>query len=464
MSLTPLNGSFGASTIYDASPFLASVALNNSHVDSDDGISSSNGPRVFVVVEKPLGYILGEQLRNLVEFIYSRLPSFSFPGAAASSIESDSDQFFSEDQCALIDRESTPFHCQMPVGSYIESCHNRTITYHKDEDECHFQAFCSTVIPLIPPVRNEIIFEPRNLLMLGNNNGTITIQGGSKISRLSSEEANSKLSRNYNALKAIEEELAVSSGDKARQIELESSKEKLNKKQAEIIGRLMPGHVVTFDANGQPLVITSENKADHMHSYFSETFDSFQSLAESTGGIMGLSRSPKQIPYVLGTLFQHIRYSIDPDKGVDIAFVLDTTDSMSDDIELVKENLLGIIGQLKLDKANVRIGLLEYRDSADTFLNRVVIDFTTDLDEVGAAIKKISAGGGGDLPEAVFDALLVTKDQFSWDQKMKHVAILIGDAPPHSKTVDQLYGKEEVIQEYRAKEIEISIYPVVTNK
>ncbi|MBS0607585.1 MAG: VWA domain-containing protein [Parachlamydiales bacterium] len=417
------------------------------------------GERVYQIVEKPLGFIIGEQLRIFVDFIYSKLPSFSFPSAAAASVDPHLSAFScdGEDQVSAL----TDDPCQVPLGSYVGSCHNRTITYTPDIEECHLEVFCSTVIPSIPPIKNSITYKPDDRLSLGNRNGTLIIEANSKMDPITPEKANKVLDRHLLLLEAIEEELNSPVLDELARKELESRREKLYEKQNEIIGRLIPGSIVTFD-DKKPLVITPENKESHKSYYSEGAITSFQKLAESTNGIMGLSRSADHLPYIVEKLFQHIVSNVGIKEGVDIVFVLDTTSSMSDDIALVKDNLLTMLQKLKLDIEKVRVGLIQYRDAGDLFLNRLVCELTTDLEKVGLAIKGIEVNGGGDLPEAVYDAFLAAKEQFSWDPNRKHVAMLIGDAPPHPKTIDKLYAEEDIVLEYRRKEIEIAIYPILT--
>jgi hypothetical protein len=73
-----------------------------------------------------------------------------------------------------------------------------------------------------------------------------------------------------------------------------------------------------------------------------------------------------------------------------------------------------------------------YRDRGDAFLLRSH-DFTND---VGAflqqALQPLQAGGGGDYPEAMNEALHETVHQLSWrGSGATRMVILLADAPPH---------------------------------
>jgi Mg-chelatase subunit ChlD len=68
-----------------------------------------------------------------------------------------------------------------------------------------------------------------------------------------------------------------------------------------------------------------------------------------------------------------------------------------------------------------------------TYVTRVW-PFTSDIPSVKRAINSLSALGGGDVPEAVADALHQLL-QLNWDEASRphavRMAVLIGDAPPH---------------------------------
>jgi Mg-chelatase subunit ChlD len=118
---------------------------------------------------------------------------------------------------------------------------------------------------------------------------------------------------------------------------------------------------------------------------------------------------------------------------LDVAFILDTTGSMGDEIERLKKTLTLIHSQLAhLDPgADVRFGLVEYKDRGDEFVTRV-IPFTADLEEFSVALSRLSAGGGGDEPEDVQAGLERALHGLQWrDATAVKVAFLIGDAPPH---------------------------------
>lgn len=119
---------------------------------------------------------------------------------------------------------------------------------------------------------------------------------------------------------------------------------------------------------------------------------------------------------------------------VEVCFVLDTTGSMGGLIEGAKAKIWAIANQIATAKPTPRVkfGLLAYRDRGDSYITRKV-DLTEDLDAIYAELQGFQAGGGGDGPESVNQALneAVTQMKWSTDSKSLRIVFLVGDAPPH---------------------------------
>jgi len=119
---------------------------------------------------------------------------------------------------------------------------------------------------------------------------------------------------------------------------------------------------------------------------------------------------------------------------VDVVFAVDTTGSMGGLIDGAKRTVFSIANHIRKTDANadVRIGLVAYRDVGDEYVTR---DFalTTDLDAVFAELSSYEAAGGGDTPEDVDAALDVALHKMRWRTGAKKLVFLVGDAPPASR-------------------------------
>lgn len=119
---------------------------------------------------------------------------------------------------------------------------------------------------------------------------------------------------------------------------------------------------------------------------------------------------------------------------MDVVFLIDTTGSMSDEIEVVKEKMRDMVAEIASgDPApRVRFGLVLYRDRGDEYVTKVV-ELTDEIDAIVARIGEVQAGGGGDEPESLNEALHVALRDVNWDpdEEVDKTVFLIADAPPH---------------------------------
>jgi hypothetical protein len=117
-------------------------------------------------------------------------------------------------------------------------------------------------------------------------------------------------------------------------------------------------------------------------------------------------------------------------RVVDLAFVLDTTGSMSEEIDAVKQTIKAVSDQLSTAQTDVRIGLVEYKDRSDCMLTRT-FPFSSDLRAFGASIANVSASGGGDMPEDMHKGLDAALDKLMWrGDASTRMIVVIADAPP----------------------------------
>lgn len=125
------------------------------------------------------------------------------------------------------------------------------------------------------------------------------------------------------------------------------------------------------------------------------------------------------------------------DVALDVLFLVDATGSMDDEIERLKANMVGVAEQISTSatRPDLRFALTSYRDDTGDVGDYVsrTIDFTPDVDDFVATLRGLSAGGGGDYPEALNEAFAESVLAPSWrlDGAVVRLVFLIGDAPPH---------------------------------
>ena len=157
--------------------------------------------------------------------------------------------------------------------------------------------------------------------------------------------------------------------------------------------------------------------------YRQDTVDSFEKLVRGRGELFYSARPPDLVEKIAEILER------ERGKAVDLVICLDTTGSMRDDIDSVRELLIPRLEELVSGFESFRIGLTLYKDYYETYLTRLV-PFTSDFGKFRTALNGIRVGGGRDIPEAVHEALYEGAVKFPWGAGVK-MMILIGDAPPH---------------------------------
>jgi uncharacterized protein YegL len=137
---------------------------------------------------------------------------------------------------------------------------------------------------------------------------------------------------------------------------------------------------------------------------------------------------------------------------VEVVFVLDTTGSMSGLIQAAKDKIWAIANTLATTKPtpDIKMGLVGFRDRGDSYITKLTT-LTDDLDLVFKELMAFGAGGGGDTPESVNQALdeAINKFQWSKNDETYRVVFLVGDSPPHMDYPDDV--KYEVTCKAAAK-------------
>ena len=145
------------------------------------------------------------------------------------------------------------------------------------------------------------------------------------------------------------------------------------------------------------------------------------------------------------------------EKKADIAFIVDATGSMSDEINFLKKDLENILNRVKGGQGDIelRTGTVFYRDEGDDYVTRHS-DFTGDYRKTVNFIKQQNAAGGGDLPEAVHSALEAGLQNLHWNQGARaRIAFLILDAPAHQDHQGVVESLQKSVETYATMGIKL---------
>lgn len=194
---------------------------------------------------------------------------------------------------------------------------------------------------------------------------------------------------------------------------------------------------------------------------------SFADIARLTGGQMVYSKGPETlVDDVMASLAR-----IDPKTNVDVVFAIDATGSMKDDIQKLRDEWIPQLTATLGDYGDLRLGLLLYRDYGDNFLYQELpvkfFDFSTDMTQFMQNLNDFTIRGteGGDIPEAVYEALSASIEFYGWRPEATKKIVLIGDAEPHPKPRGTgKYTKERVLNGAQSNGIVIDTIIVPDDK
>ena len=158
--------------------------------------------------------------------------------------------------------------------------------------------------------------------------------------------------------------------------------------------------------------------------FMPEAERAFIRITQEGRGEIAYAALPEEI---IPTIEQLLRQ--EAGTAIDIVICLDTTGSMRPYMDEIQRMLVPMLRELVEGFTEWRIGLVQFKDYFEEYLTRV-LPFTTDFDLLQRRLNTIRARGGGDIPEAVYEALYEGLTRFPWAAENRLI-ILIGDAPPH---------------------------------
>jgi len=145
------------------------------------------------------------------------------------------------------------------------------------------------------------------------------------------------------------------------------------------------------------------------------------------------------------------------EKRADIAFIVDATGSMDDEIAFLKKDLINILDRAKggLDGIQLRTATVFYRDTEDEYVTKFS-PFTDDYRQTIQYIAMQHAAGGGDLPEAVHTALETGLQNLDWNTSARaRIAFLVLDAPAHQDHQGVVESLQASVREYAKQGVKL---------
>ena len=166
-------------------------------------------------------------------------------------------------------------------------------------------------------------------------------------------------------------------------------------------------------------IVTGEQRG----TYHEEAVRSFRAIARD--GEFAFAADPAELVQIIERLLRQ-----EAGRSVDIVICLDTTGSMAPYINGIRRMLIPMMRRVVTEFESWRIGMVLFRDYPPDLYITKRMPFTRDFNHFQRFLNAAVAWGGGDIPEAVYEALFDAADKFPWAAESRLV-ILIGDAPPH---------------------------------
>lgn len=147
-------------------------------------------------------------------------------------------------------------------------------------------------------------------------------------------------------------------------------------------------------------------------------------------------------------------------QSLDVAFMIDTTGSMGDELSYLQAEFKQISAAITAEYPDAlqRWSLVVYRDDGDAYVAEAH-RFTQDVNLFQHQLEQQAADGGGDFPEAP-DAAFQKLNDLAWtsDSGTAKLAFWVADAPHHTKNAGRLSSALRA-----TRELGVHVYPIASS-
>lgn len=155
-------------------------------------------------------------------------------------------------------------------------------------------------------------------------------------------------------------------------------------------------------------------------------------------------------------------------SDIDIAFVIDSTGSMKDNVGALRARVTEIMKQTEKGASSYRFALIDYKDhpkfNTQNYLARTDVDFTSDGSVLEKGLDSLTYEGGnlGNTNASVYSGVMQAVN-LKWRNGVKKIVVVIGDAPPRDPEPGTGYTAASVAK--AAYEVDpVSVYGIDTGQ
>jgi hypothetical protein len=124
--------------------------------------------------------------------------------------------------------------------------------------------------------------------------------------------------------------------------------------------------------------------------------------------------------------------------GLDVVFVIDATGSMQWVLDAVKQRMADLVDTLRALVADVRFGVVIYRDGDDPEWTVRALPLTYSTLRVEGFLDGVAASGGGSYAEDIEAGFRTALASGGWRRDAVRMVLIVGDAPPHRDSLDRI--------------------------
>ena len=155
-------------------------------------------------------------------------------------------------------------------------------------------------------------------------------------------------------------------------------------------------------------------------------------------------------------------------SDIDIAFVIDSTGSMKDNVGALRARVNEIMKQTEKGASSYRFALIDYKDhpkfNTQNYLARTDVDFTSDGSVLEKGLDSLTYEGGnlGNTNASIYSGVMQAVN-LKWRNGVKKIVVVIGDAPPRDPEPGTGYTAASVAK--AAYEVDpVSVYGIDTGQ
>lgn len=200
---------------------------------------------------------------------------------------------------------------------------------------------------------------------------------------------------------------------------------------------------------GEKVFLVDRNTGDTLWTAVSDNTGKAELWSEFTGQAartylyIAVEKEAKQfpaVPFTQGINRITLNTACGISDRVEIAFLVDATGSMQDEINYLKDELGDVLGKVatKNPGLDLQTGAVFYRDKGDEYLTKMQ-QFSRGTKNTIDFIKQQNADGGGDYPESLNAGLDTAIEKLHWSTAARtRIIFLLMDAPPHDEAKTQM--------------------------